>query len=62
MTPYDEMAKGAFLTLIEHCKRQIRDSKDGCEGCIFFTEETGCIFGSGDLPNMWEFPNNHIKE
>lgn len=58
MTPYDEIAKGAFLTLVEHCLRQARNCNGGCvcDGCIFFTEEVGCIFGSGELPSMWELP------
>ena len=58
MMPWDEIAKGAFLALIHYCEKE----SDDCEDCIFFTEETGCIFGSGELPNMWELPNKHIKE
>ena len=53
MMPWDEIAKGAFLVITNYCR------EGECEeGCIFFTKETGCIFGSGDLPMMWELPNN----
>lgn len=49
----DEIAKGAFYALINHC-----DESGKCEECIFFKKETGCIFGSGDLPTTWELPDN----
>ena len=58
MMPWDEIAKGAFLALIDYCQKE----NDGCEDCIFFTKETGCIFGNGELPHMWELPGNRIKE
>lgn len=53
---WDEIAKGAFLTLCEYCRRV----SGKCEkDCIFYNDEVGCIFGSGDLPEMWELP---VKE
>lgn len=49
----DEIAKGAFFALVNYC-----DENNKCEECIFFNDDTGCIFGSGYLPTTWELPDN----
>lgn len=53
--PWNDIIKGAFLTLIHYCGK----INNNCPGCIFFEKDKGCLFSSGELPYTWELP---VKE